>query len=243
MGPCGRGFNGETMSVPAETDSDSDADSEADADPGDSWGAASGSVYSDLQFTRWFGWHLVAALAVFFGTAFAGYAVFGALPVEELADVVPGDGPLAGVEFTFPSIMFNNLRALLLMGLGAVTGGLLTLFGLFVNGLLVGAVVGLVIQETSWTFVLAALLPHGVIELSAFFMAASIGLRVPHRIARYLMAYDEKPITRTEAVELAVLSVIMIVMIVVAAAIEVYITPDVIEWVGGPDALGGSPAN
>jgi len=239
MGPCGRGFNGWTMSVPAETESDS----EADADPGDSWGSASGSVYSDLQFTRWFRWHLVAALAVFFGTAFGGYAVFGALPIEELAQVVPGDGPLADVEFTFPSIMFNNLRALLLMGLGAITGSLLTLFGLFVNGLLVGAVVGIVIQEASWAVVLAALLPHGVIELSAFFMAASIGLRVPHRIARYLMAYDEKPITRAEAVELAVLSVIMIVMIVVAAAIEVYITPDVIEWVGGPNALGGSPAN
>jgi stage II sporulation protein M len=227
------------MSVPAETDSDPDSDSEADADPGDSWGTASGSVYSDLQFTRWFRWHLVAALAVFFGTAFAGYAVFGAIPVEGLADVIPGDSsPLGDIDFTFPSIMFNNLRALLLMGMGAVTGGLLTLFGLFVNGLLVGAVVGLVIQEASWAVVLAALLPHGVIELSAFFMAASIGLRVPHRIVRYLMAYDETPITRAEAVELGVLSAIMIVMIVVAAWIEVNVTPDVIEWVGGPNALG-----
>jgi len=228
------------MSVPAETESDSDSDSEADADPGDSWGTASSSVYSELQFTRWFGWHLVAALAVFFGTAFAGYAIFGAIPVEGLSDVVPGESPLANIEFTFPSIMFNNLRALLLMGMGAVTGGLLTLFGLFVNGLLVGAVVGLVIQEASWAVVLAALVPHGVIELSAFFMAASIGLRVPHRIARYLMAYDETPITRSEAVELGVLSVVMIVMIVVAAWIEVNVTPDVIEWVGGPNALGGT---
>ena len=237
MGPCGRGYNGRTMSVPAETESDSEAD--ADGAPGDSWGT-SGSVYSDLQFSRWFRWHLVAALAVFFGTAFAGYAVFGALPIEELSEAVPGDGPLAGVEFTFPSIMFNNLRALLLMGLGAVTGGLLTLFGLFVNGLLVGAVVGIVVQEASWAVVLAALVPHGVIELSAFFVAASIGLRVPHRIVRYLMAYDERPLTRAEAVELAVLSVVLVVMIVVAAWIEVYVTPDVIEWVGGPDALGGT---
>jgi stage II sporulation protein M len=215
------------MSAPA------DADSSAQA-------RRSGSdLYSDLQFTRWFRWHLVASLAIFFGTAFAGYAVFGAIPVEGLAEVVPGDSPLADVEFTFPAIMFNNLRALLLMGLGTVTGGLLSLFGLFVNGLLVGAVVGLVVQQTSWAVVLAALLPHGVIELSAFFMAASIGLRVPHRVVRYLFAWDETPITRAEAVELAVLSVVMVVMIVVAAWIEVNVTPDVVEWVGGPGALNG----
>jgi stage II sporulation protein M len=215
------------MSVPADTDS--------------AWGAESDSVYSELKFTRWFRWHLPVSLAIFFGTAFAGYAVFGSIPAEGLSEVVPGDSPFPDAEdITFPFIMFNNLRALLLIGMGAVTGGLLSVFGLFVNGLLVGAVIGLVIQETSWTFVLAALLPHGVIELSAFFMAASIGLRVPHRLARYLMAYDETPLTRTELVELAVLSVVMVVMIVVAAWIEVNVTPDVIEWVGGPSVLNGA---
>lgn len=216
------------MSVPA------DADSSAGTERSES-----GSAYSDLQFSRWFRWHLAASLAVFFGTAFAGYAVFGAIPVEGLSAVVPGDSPLADVEFTFPSIMFNNLRALLLMGLGTITGGLLSLFGLFVNGLLVGAVVGLVIQQTSWAVVLAALLPHGVVELSAFFMAASIGLRVPHRIVRYLFAWDETPMTRAEAVEIGVLSVVMVAMIVVAAWIEVNVTPAVVEWVGGPGALNG----
>ena len=214
------------MSVPADTDSDR--------------GAESGSVYSELKFTRWFRWHLLVSLAIFFGTAFAGYAIFGSIPAEGLSEVVPGDSPLAGVEFTFPSIMFNNLRALLLMGMGAVTGGLLSLFGLFVNGLLVGAVVGLVVQETSWAVVLAALLPHGVIELSAFFMAASIGLRIPHRIVRYLFEWDETPLTRAEAVELAVLSFVMIGMIVVAAWIEVNVTPDVVELVGGSGALNGT---
>jgi stage II sporulation protein M len=214
------------MSVPADTDSDR--------------GAESDSVYSELKFARWFRWHLPVSLAIFFGTAFAGYAVFGSIPAEGLSGVVPGDSPLAGVEFTFPSIMFNNLRALLLMGMGAVTGGLLSLFGLFVNGLLVGAVVGLVVQETSWAVVLAALLPHGVIELSAFFMAASIGLRVPHRIVRYLFEWDETPLTRAEAVELAVLSFVMIGMIVVAAWIEVNVTPDIVELVGGSGALNGT---
>jgi stage II sporulation protein M len=228
------------MSVPADTDSATE--SNANSDGWLSFGDPD-PAYTEYRFTRWFRWHLAVALFVFFGTAFAGYAVFNAIPLEGLSELVPGDSPLPDVEFTFPAIMFNNLRALFLMGMGAVTGGVLSMFGLVVNGLLVGVVVGVVVQQTSWAVILAALLPHGIIELTAFFMAAAIGLRVPHRIVRYLFAWDETPITRTELVELAVLSGIMVVMIVVAAWIEVNVTPEVIEMVGGPNALEGSPAN
>ena len=68
-------------------------------------------------------------------------------------------------------------------------------------------------------------------------MAASIGLRVPHRFVRYLLGWDERPLSRVELFELAVISVLLVAMIVVAAYIEVYVTLDVVEWVGGPDAL------
>lgn len=198
--------------------------------------ATVGALHRQARYRRWFGWHLAASLVVFFASAFGGYAVFGALPVEELADLVPSDTSLP--EFDFRSITLNNLRALLLMFLGSVTGGLLSLFGLTVNGVVVGAVVGIVVQDTSWVVVLAALLPHGVIELSAFFMAAAVGLRVPHRTARYLTGYDETPLTRVEAFELVVLGVIWVVMIVVAAWVEVTVTPEVVRTLGGAEVLG-----
>jgi stage II sporulation protein M len=213
------------MSVPAETDT-----------PDEVRGGTSDSVYSELTFTRWFRWHLAVALFVFFASAFGGYAVFGALPIEDLTGMIPNDTTLP--DFEFVPIMLNNLRALLLMFLGSVTGGLLSLFGLFVNGLVVGAVVGIVIEEASWVVILAALLPHGVIELSAFFMAAAIGLRIPHRLLRYLTGYDETPMTRVEALELAVLGALMVAMIVVAAWIEVNVTPEVVRMVGGESILG-----
>jgi len=193
------------------------------------------ALHRQASYGRWFRWHLAAALAVFFFSAFAGFAIVGSLPIEDLMSAIPNDSPLP--EFTFPAIMFNNLRALLLMFLGAVTGGLLSVFGLFVNGALVGGVVAIVGTQTSAAVILAALAPHGVIELSAFFMAAAVGLRIPHRLARYLTGYDETPLSRVEAFELVVLGVVMVVMIVVAAWIEVNVTPDVVRWVGGPDAL------
>jgi len=195
------------------------------------------SMHRQANYRRWFGWHLGAALALFFASAYAGYAVIGAFPVDQLSQLAPGNSPLADVEFTFPSITFNNLRALLLMFLGSITAGLLSVFGLFVNGLLVGAVVAIVIEQTSWAVILAALMPHGVIELSAFFVAAAIGLRIPHRIARYLLGYDEQPLTKVEAFELVVIGVVLAAMIVVAAWIEVNVTPDVVRWVGGEEIL------
>jgi stage II sporulation protein M len=192
-------------------------------------------LHRQARYGRWFRWHLVAALAVFFASAFGGYAILGAFPIEDLQSLVPSESPLP--EFAFVPIMLNNLRALLLMFLGSVTGGLLSLFGLFVNGALVGGVVGVVVKQTSWAVILAALLPHGIIELTAFFMAAAIGLRVPHRIARYLTGYDERPLTRVEGFELVVLGALMVVMIVVAAWIEVNVTPEVVRMVGGEGAL------
>ncbi|PSP65478.1 hypothetical protein BRC79_08535 [Halobacteriales archaeon QH_8_67_27] len=202
------------------------------------------SLHRRARYTRWFRWHLVASLVLFFGSAFAAYAVVGSVPVEQLSALVenvqgemPNDSPLP--ELSFVPLLLNNLRALLLIGLGAVTGGLLSVFGLVVNGALVGAVVSFVVRQSSWVVVLAALAPHGVLELSAFFVAASIGLRVPHRVVRYLLGWDDRPLTRVELFELAVVSVVLVAMIAVAAYIEVYITMDIVEWVAGPDALPG----
>lgn len=193
------------------------------------------SLHRKASYGRWFRWHLAVALAVFLASGFAGYAVLDALPIEDLAALAPSDSPLP--EFGFRPILFNNLRVLLLLFLGSVTGGLIALFVLVVNGAVVGGVVAVVSQETAWSVILAALVPHGVVELSAFFVAAAVGLRVPHRVARYLLGYEDTPLTRVEAFELAVIGVATALMIAVAAWIEVAVTPEVVRWVGGPDAL------
>lgn len=201
------------------------------------------SLHREARYTRWFGVHLAASLAIFFASAFAAYALVGAIPIEQLEALIesaqngmPTENPLP--ELAFVPLLANNLRAMLVIGFGAITGGILSILGLVVNGVVVGAVVSVAVRQTSWVVILAALLPHGVLELSAFFVAAAIGLRIPHRIGRYLLGWDETPLSRVEAFELVVLSVVLVAMIVVAAWIEVNVTSDVIEWVAGPDALG-----
>lgn len=213
-----------------------------DATPatGGTWSAR--SLHRRARYTRWFRWHLAASLVVFLASAFAAYALVGAVPVEQIVALVSGAGgsvqtedPLP--ELTFGPLLANNLRAMLVIGLGSVTGGLLSLFGLVLNGVVVGAVVSVAVRQASWVVVLAALAPHGVLELSAFFAAASVGLRIPHRLFRYLVGWDETPLTRVEAFELAVLAVVLTAMVVVAAWVEVNLTLGVVEWVAGPEAL------
>lgn len=207
----------------------------ADTNPADGSSRSSvRSLHAQARYTRWFRWHLLASVAVFFASAFAGYAVLGAFPLDQLMELAPEESPLPVENITFLTIMFNNLRVLLLILLGTLSAGALSLFILFTNGAIVGAVVAVFVQQWSWLVVFAALAPHGVLELSAFFMAAAIGLRVPHRVVRYLLGWDDRPLTRVEGFELAVLAALLALMIIVAAWVEIYVTPDVIRWAGGP---------
>jgi stage II sporulation protein M len=252
----GRGSNDVVMSGDSDrphTEGSADPGPDQDLDPNrdpeggpesndETGGGSIRALHREARFTRWLRWHLVAALVVFFGSAFAAYAVVGSVPIAQLEALIeqlqaeaPADNPLP--KLAFVPLLANNLRALLLIALGTITGGLLSLFGLVVNGVVVGAVVSVVVRQTSWAVILALLLPHGVIELSAFFVAAAVGLRVPHRVVRYLLGWDEKPLTRVELYELAVVGTVLVVMIVVAAWIEVYLTRDVAEWLLGPGAL------
>lgn len=193
------------------------------------------TLHRQARYTRWFRKHLAATLLVFFASGLAGYAVGDALAVEAITELAPDESVLPELEFV--PIALNNLRVLFLVLAGTITFGLISLFVLFFNGLVIGVVVGLAGQEVPLAVVFAALLPHGILELPAFFAAGAIGLRVPHRVGRFLLGWDETPLTRVELYELVVLTVVLVVAIVVAAWIEVNVTPEVIEWIGGSDAL------
>lgn len=194
------------------------------------------ALHRQTNYGRWFRKHLLATLVVFFASALAGYVVGDALPFEAIQEFAPDESVLP--ELAFGPIALNNLRVLFLVLAGAITFGLVSFLVLFFNGLIVGAVVGLVGQEVPLLVVFAALAPHGVLELPAFFIAGAIGLRVPHRVLRYLLGWDETPLTRVEVFEIAVLTCVLVAMIVIAAWIEVNVTPGVIERVADGEVTG-----
>ena len=89
--------------------------------------------------------------------------------------------PLMGRPFAFWVILLNNLRvALIGYGFGMIAM-LPSLYVLFVNGKIVGGVIAFGYQFGTLSELLGFVLPHGVIELPAFLLAAAAGLAVGYR--------------------------------------------------------------
>ncbi|MFB6087259.1 MAG: stage II sporulation protein M [Haloarculaceae archaeon] len=188
-------------------------------------------LHREATYSRWLGRWVAASAVVFFATAFAGFSVVDAIPLEHLEPLVPHESILP--EFSVVAIAVNNLRVLGLLAVGLVTVGVVGALVLAVNGLVVGAVVALAVQRTSWLVVVASLLPHGVLELPAFWMAAAAGFRFTYRLGRWALGYEESPLTRVEAFELVVLFSVLALTIAVAAWVEVVLTPEFVDLVAG----------
>jgi len=192
--------------------------------------AALSALHRQSQFRRWFRLHLAVALAVFVvGLVFGSAAALAVEPtlLSELArrrEVLPD-------RLTTWYILSNNARVLSLMVLGTFSLGLVTLFALFVNGVVVGLIGTLALANVSPLVLAALLVPHGILEIPAFLLAGALAFRIAHRIVRYLLAYDETPLTRVEGYEIAVLLVVLFCLLAVAAWIEVNVTPAVARTV------------
>lgn len=147
-------------------------------------------------------------------------------------------GSILGVEpVASTSIMRNNLTVSFNAVAGGITGGVITVYILVLNGLLIGAIGALVGQNNLaypfWAFVF----PHGSLELPAIFLAGAAGLL----IARALLFPGKY--RRVDALRLYGLQAVQLVygivpMLVIAGVIEGFfspspIVPDIFKYVAG----------
>ena len=139
-------------------------------------------------------------------------------------------GSILGVEpFAASSIAINNLSVAFRMVGGGIIFGLWTIYALFYNGLLIGAIATLVGQNglayPFWAFVF----PHGALELPAIFIAGGAGLL----IARGLLfpgRYRRRDALRIYGLQAAQLVLGIVPMLLLAGAIEGFFSPqDVIS--------------
>jgi uncharacterized membrane protein SpoIIM required for sporulation len=147
-------------------------------------------------FTRGY-WRLVAessvailvAIVLVFGPGVlaAGWAVrdpaaaIGLVP-EDFRPVVEEDRPWrelpADDQAAFSSAVFtNNIRVGLLAFAGGITLGLATAFLLIYNGVLLGAIAGLMIEAGNGTGFVDLVTGHGVLELTCIVVAGAAGLQ------------------------------------------------------------------
>lgn len=129
-------------------------------------------------------------------------------------------------------IMINNLSVAFGMVAGGVVVGLWTIYALFYNGLLLGAVGTLVAQHNLaipfWGFVF----PHGSLELPAIFLAGAAGLLIAKGIV-WPGPYRRSYAIKQQAIAAAQLVFGIVPLLIIAGIIEGFISPA--PWI--PDGL------
>ncbi len=134
-------------------------------------------------------------------------------------------GSILGVEpLAASGIAINNLSVAFRMVGGGILAGIWTIYALFFNGILIGAIATLVGQNglayPFWAFVF----PHGALELPAIFIAGGGGLL----IARGLLfpgRYRRRDALRIYGLQAAQLVMGIFPMLLIAGAIEGFFSP------------------
>ena len=135
------------------------------------------------------------------------------------------DIPVEERPYTSAFIMQNNIQVSFMAFASGLTAGLMTLWVLFFNGLMIGTLTGLTsyygIGSELWTFVIG----HGVIELSIIFIAGGSGLMLGWAILRPGL------MRRRDALAQAARKAVYLLLgavpwLVVAGTIEGFISPN-----------------
>lgn len=185
------------------------------------------------------GFIALAALLFFIGTM-AGFAAVMVDPVnvyfvlpQGMAEAVDpsqlGEGhDSVNSPVLSTMIMTNNIKVAMFAFVGGITLGILPIYLLLFNGLLVGALAAVYAQaESSYAF-WAYILPHGVIELTAIFLAGGAGLHMGYRLL-VPGRYNRKHQFLIAAKDSAQLLLATLPLFVVAGLIEGYITPSALS--------------
>lgn len=128
-------------------------------------------------------------------------------------------------------IMTNNMQVALLAFASGITFGIGTIYLLIYNGIIIGALAAVFWQHDKFYDFWAFIVPHGIIELTAIFIAGGAGLLMGYRLlvpGPFSRIYQlKKQSLRSVQLLLGTLP-----LFVIAGIIEGYITPAPIslEW-------------
>lgn len=143
---------------------------------------------------------------------------------DQVAGQILSDAPLE----LFLKIFLNNLVACVALFLGGASFGLVPLLVIASNGLVIGAIIETVRGEKGIGFILAGILPHGVLEIPAVLISAGLGLLLAEALGRELLRNDGD--AANEALGHGRIFIRYVVpFVALAAAVEAFITPHIIQ--------------
>ncbi len=148
------------------------------------------------------------------------------LPSEDIAALQELGNILVPFEFlTVILILAKNVSALLISFALSPIFCLMPILALTVNGWLIAFISAIVIQEESLGFVLAGLLPHGILELPAFILGEAAALSFGAMAILALFKREKRNLLLPSLKQNLRYLMMALALLVPAAIIEIYITP------------------
>jgi uncharacterized membrane protein SpoIIM required for sporulation len=179
-------------------------------------------------------------LYVWFATAlFAGGILIGAalvaagvdlselfleMLVEEFDDEFVEGGEGGEIELSATFFLVQNTPPFLVAIFGALTLGLVTAAVMVFNGVLVGNLAVVTGLEVGFGPIVALLVPHGVFELPALFIASGVGFRFLHRAVKRIAGSRDSLFTKAYVYRTILLVVFGWLLLALAAFVEAYLT-------------------
>ncbi len=160
-------------------------------------------------------------------------ALFGEIPegqrkiLQDMAQMVFEGSPLRGIIILFVNNIFASLQVMFL----GILLGIPTLLGLFANG----ALVGYIMKELSlggvalFPFISLGILPHGIFELPAFFISTALGLKLGFHLVFPLPNKKRGESLKYILKEYWTILPLVVSLLIIAAIIEVLVTPALIQ--------------
>ena len=183
------------------------------------------------EYGRWVGMTAVAFLVLVVLSYIAGrlFPEISATILTYFNEVVADSGIVRDDgSFSALALFGNNLRAMVLSTLyGFIPFLYLPALSMGVNAILLGMVASSV--NGQWLLLAAGILPHGIFELPALCLSLAAGLCLCQNINRYIRKNEKGIMTPLLLNILRVTGLVVIPLLVVAAIMESYVTPAVMQ--------------
>jgi stage II sporulation protein M len=157
----------------------------------------------------------------------AGLFLEEAAALDEMAGII---APLPQIAL-FIFILLKNISVIVLSFILSPLLCIFPIFTLVINGGVIGLVSAIIIEEESLPFLLAGLLPHGVLELPALIMGEAVALSFGIAVLRGIFGKEKRDIIMTNLKGNLKYLAISVGLLFAAAIIETFVTPVLLDCV------------
>jgi len=139
---------------------------------------------------------------------------------------------LGKISFSFWGIFLNNFTAATIIFLGGLIFALPSMISCYSNFVILGVTFKIFLKSAGLLKFFASILPHGIFEIPAIFIAFVLSLNIASQIIRSILSIESPGFLEVFKRSFLVFIKVVIPMLVIAALIEVYFTPWFLRYLG-----------